>query len=103
MKTLVCMLSVLLVINPLIHCGSDDSAYLPLSNPLMTDAVIVPRSCCRWNMPRPAGAAKDFMQTAGQRHGEQGTQDAGAVVFCRAKSKGRVDRWRAVGKAGDES
>lgn len=64
------MLSFLLVINPLIHHGSDDSAYLPLSNPHITDAVIVPRSCCKWNTPRPAGAAKDFVQTAGQHHGE---------------------------------
>lgn len=78
------MLSFLLVINPLIHHGSDDSAYLPLSNPHITDAVIVPRSCCKWNTPRPAGAAKDFVQTAGQHHGELQKRWGGGCSGCRS-------------------
>lgn len=55
MKALVCMLSVLLVINPLPRWGADDWLISPLSNPHMTDAVTVPRSCSKWNTPGPQG------------------------------------------------
>lgn len=95
MKALVCVLSVLLVINPLLRRGADDWLISPLRNPHMTDAVIVPRSCSKWNTPGPQGQQMIL--------GGLECSGTGAAVVCGARSKGRADSRRAVGKAGDES
>lgn len=63
------MISVLLVINPLM-CGSEGSASL--SSPHVMNAVIVPRSCCKWNTQGSSGTAKDCIQKAGRQHNERG-------------------------------